>query len=570
MKQFWTVSILCALLLALFSCREEAVSPRLAEIDALLRTDPDSAYSLLCDSASTPLAGRRDSAMWRLLTAEARDKTFHDDTVPGEIRRASAYFRDRGDRKNLMRSLLYEGRILQNAGLHGEAVVTLLQSAEQADTAADRLYLGKIYNAIGEIYHSIGDSPQEAEYFEKAWKAYQKTDSAVFIDEAQSCYGLALCRSGRCDAGIRLMTEAFNSAKELGDTITLHLTLSNLAIGYLWADRNVPGRDCLSIIYANRQSMPITPYYLNLFLSCLINSGAPKDSIEMVKQELVRFVGEENLPLDYYLQMAPEKVNARLLKRLQESNHTLEEVIRSNLNNRVRIYHEDKIAKHARKIGKLEERRKWMIILSVVIVAFVCTIAYVRLLKRRQRISNLIRSVELLTAQGNHLSRLLEKTNREKENLNQANRHLIEKNEMRAEASELILGIFGELNKLYFERYLHEDSDKGRTSLIVLMDEQIRLLREDPTMLKGIETYINAVHGNILEDVYASVKLTPDQRRLVALQILDFVREAICSIFNITINSYYTRMNRLMARLQSSSSSRKDELISLIKHKNAR
>lgn len=497
------------------------MSPRLAEIDALLRTDPDSAYSLLCDSTSTPLAGRRDSAMWRLLTAEARDKTFHDDTVPGEIRRASAYFRDRGDRKNLMRSLFYEGRILQNAGLHGEAVVTLLQSAEQADTAADRLYLGKIYNAIGEIYHSIGDSPQEAEYFEKAWKAYQKTDSAVFIDEAQSCYGLALCRSGRCDAGIRLMTEAFNSAKELGDTITLHLTLSNLAIGYLWADRNVPGRDCLSIIYANRQSMPMAPEYLDLFLCCLINSGSPKDSIEMVKQELVRFVGEENLPLDYYLQMAPEKVNARLLKRLQESNHTLEEVIRSNLNNRVRIYHEDKIAKHARKIGKHEERRKWMIILSVVIVAFVCTIAYVRLLKRRQRITNLIRSVELLTAQGNHLSQLLEKTNKEKEDLNQENRHLIEKNEMTAEASELILGIFGELNKLYFERYLHEDSDKGRTSLIGLMDEQIRLLREDPTMLKGIETYINAVHGNILEDVYASVKLTPDQRRLVALQILD-------------------------------------------------
>ena len=138
-----------------------------------------------------------------------------------------------------MRSLFYEGRILQNAGLHGEAVVTLLQSAEQADTTADRLYLGKIYNAIGEIYQSIGDSPQEAEYFEKAWKAYQKTDSAVFIDEAQSCYGLALCRSGRCDAGIRLMTEAYNSAKKLGDTITLHLTLSNLAIGYLWADRNV-------------------------------------------------------------------------------------------------------------------------------------------------------------------------------------------------------------------------------------------------------------------------------------------------------------------------------------------
>ena len=358
MKQFWAISILCALLLALFSCREEAVSPRLAEIDALLRTDPDSAYSLLCDSTSTPLAGRRDSAMWRLLTAEARDKTFHDDTVPGEIRRASAYFRDRGDRKNLMRSLFYEGRILQNAGLHGEAVVTLLQSAEQADTTADRLYLGKIYNAIGEIYQSIGDSPQEAEYFEKAWKAYQKTDSAVFIDEAQSCYGLALCRSGRCDAGIRLMTEAYNSAKKLGDTITLHLTLSNLAIGYLWADRNVPGRDCLSIIYANRQSMPMAPEYLDLFLCCLINSGSPKDSIEMVKQELVRFVGDNNLPLDYYLQMAPEKVNARLLKRLQESNHTLEEVIRSNLNNRVRIYHETRVRdkEHHKKLNRQLEK----------------------------------------------------------------------------------------------------------------------------------------------------------------------------------------------------------------------
>ena len=215
MKQFWAISILCALLLALSPAGEEAVSPRLAEIDALLRTDPDSAYFRFYatarphhwpEGATAPCGG--------LLPPRPATRHFMTTRCPAKSAEASAYFRDRGDRKNLMRSLFYEGRILQNAGLHGEAVVTLLQSAEQADTTADRLYLGKIYNAIGEIYQSIGDSPQEAEYFEKAWKAYQKTDSAVFIDEAQSCYGLALCRSGRCDAGIRLMTEAYNSCQE--------------------------------------------------------------------------------------------------------------------------------------------------------------------------------------------------------------------------------------------------------------------------------------------------------------------------------------------------------------------
>lgn len=548
------------------------MSPRLAEIDALLRTDPDSAYSLLCDSASTPLAGKRDSAMWRLLTAEARDKTFHDDTVPGEIRRASAYFRDRGDRKNLMRSLFYEGRILQNAGLHGEAVVTLLQSAEQADTAADRLYLGKIYNAIGEIYHSIGDSPQEAEYFEKAWKAYQKTDSAVFIDEAQSCYGLALCRSGRCDAGIRLMTEAYNSAKELGDTITLHLTLSNLAIGYLWADRNVPGRDCLSIIYANRQSMPMAPEYLDLFLYSLIQTNAPNDSIETVANEFFAIGNRDEVCYEYYINKNDYK-NAfqSLHNELKDSEIRFTKKICSNVNRIINTININRAERLERKAEILQERNQWLLIIGSLLLSSIICVSYAIYSRKSKKIAKLLSTVELLAIESDNISKGFAKIDKRDINYEKTDIDISPNLKKEGEeASKLMLGLFAELNRLYFDCYIKEDSEKQRLAVINLMAGQIKLLREDSTMLTSMEKYINIIHDNLLSEVYSSVKLIPDQRRIVALSCLDFSREAICRIFNIKIENYYTRMNRLMARLQSSSSSRKVELISLIKHKNAR
>lgn len=569
MKQFWAISILCALLLALFSCREEAVSPRLAEIDALLRTDPDSAYSLLCDSTSTPLAGRRDSAMWRLLTAEARDKTFHDDTVPGEIRRASAYFRDRGDRKNLMRSLFYEGRILQNAGLHGEAVVTLLQSAEQADTTADRLYLGKIYNAIGEIYQSIGDSPQEAEYFEKAWKAYQKTDSAVFIDEAQSCYGLALCRSGRCDAGIRLMTEAYNSAKKLGDTITLHLTLSNLAIGYLWADRNVPGRDCLSIIYANRQSMPMAPEYLDLFLYSLIQTNAPNDSIEMVAKDLLQTAQKWKICYEYYINKNNfEYAFYSLRDELKENEIIFKKRLHNNINSTLNAFNLNRTNKLKQETEMLRQHNTWLIIVSILVAALTISITYILHIRRTKKTANLLNTIELLTIEWNRISEELKNSEATIDKLTHENTLLANKTEGE-EAAMLMLGIFAELNNLYFQRYMKEGSDKERKATINLMEGQIKLLREDPTILRCMEKYVDLIYDNILEDVYTTIKLMPNQYRIIALLCLNFSREAICRIFDITLNSYYTRMNRLVTRLNSSSSPRKDELIALIKQKSS-
>lgn len=101
---------------ALISCvNDSQLNPELSVIDKLTWTNPDSAYYLINKVDTTMLKNGKDSAMYRLLWAELRDKTYHDDTVPGEISKAALYFRVNNDSYNAMRALYYQGLMAYNA-----------------------------------------------------------------------------------------------------------------------------------------------------------------------------------------------------------------------------------------------------------------------------------------------------------------------------------------------------------------------------------------------------------------------------------------------------------------------
>ena len=189
---------LLLVLLTITGCntpRPSATEERLLQIDSLLNHDADSAISLLEEFSDSLVRTPRDSALFTLLSAESRYKTFIEDTSDCHVSRAARYFINTGDRHNAMRALFLQGHIRITTGRTGEAIVSLLAAEEFADTSADHLYLGKIYSSISEIYSKIGDTPQETEYAKLAYKQYQKLDSLIFIQESALDYGLAQCLS---------------------------------------------------------------------------------------------------------------------------------------------------------------------------------------------------------------------------------------------------------------------------------------------------------------------------------------------------------------------------------------
>lgn len=103
----------------------------LAVIDSLLTVRPDSALRLVEMFPDSLLRTSRDTALFRLMRAEARYKNFIDDTSEVEISAAARHFVESGDLRNAMRSLFAQGCILRNAGESGEAISTFLEAENE-------------------------------------------------------------------------------------------------------------------------------------------------------------------------------------------------------------------------------------------------------------------------------------------------------------------------------------------------------------------------------------------------------------------------------------------------------
>ena len=103
---------LLLVLLTITGCntpRPSATEERLLQIDSLLNHDADSAISLLEEFSDSLVRTPRDSALFTLLSAESRYKTFIEDTSDCHVSRAARYFINTGDRHNAMRALFLQG-----------------------------------------------------------------------------------------------------------------------------------------------------------------------------------------------------------------------------------------------------------------------------------------------------------------------------------------------------------------------------------------------------------------------------------------------------------------------------
>ena len=250
----------------------------IGEIDAMLVTNPDSAYGLLLDFDTTLLTTDRDKAMFDLLWAEARDKTFHDDTVAERISRAAQVFGKLEDSRNQMRALYYKGRILQNAEAYGSAVVTFLDALELADTT-ENYYIAKIYWALSEAEGRLGDRLQKSKYAKKTWERFQKLDSLIFEQESKLWYASTLTENDRAEEGIALMKEVYENGISCRDTGLISESLSSLGNACLWKKDYRSARKFLNKLYdIDKDDMALRDK--NFLLWAMVEDHAPADSIK--------------------------------------------------------------------------------------------------------------------------------------------------------------------------------------------------------------------------------------------------------------------------------------------------
>lgn len=531
-------------LLTVASCgRRYGAGARLADglaaIDSLLQTDPDSAYTLLERYERSRLGTHRDSAMFRLLWAEGRDKTFRDDTVADGITPAVDFFRHIGDRRNLMRSLFYQGRIHQNAGTYGAAMIAFHDGLENADST-DILYRAKLHTSASEVASAIGDWPSMEDESRKAWQCYVRLDSSIFIREAELWYATALAQNNKTDSSLNILHSLYKEVRSDGYAAFIDTVASHLANTYLWRKNFHEAGKYLKAIYEreNGENMPLRD--LNFLLWSMMNDYAPQDSIDLLAEKIADKYGKEKVWYEYYASVNdyPGAYNALLC-----DHNTLDSMygnkVRDNAIYLINQSQESRIA-IAKLELKLEKERRFRIIVTGLILVGILIAFFVRKAQLdKRKIKDLLASVSVVSRENNELQKAV------------------------TVEVPLLKKIIGSLDLLYSEYY--RTNEKERKGILGKMGEAIDRLRNDENLLKELEMEINRCSDNILDDIYTDKdRLTVTQRRLTAYLYFGLSTETICELLQVAPDAYYNRKSRLLDRIKGFASPRKDELLRMI------
>lgn len=535
-------------LVCLFACNgggEGDVREELGKVESIMESRPDSAYSLLCDFDKRKLKTVRDTALYRLLWAEGRYKTFHDDTVSDGIDKSVLFFRDAGERRNLMRALFYQGIIRKNAGAYGAAMLSFIESLDYVDST-ELFFRGNLHRNLGELANAIGDWPRQEEECRKSLECYRQMDSLVFAEDAQLWYATSLTENGRIDKGIDMMRGLYEKAAEREDNSERHKIASHLGNAYLWKGDYIRSRMSYSVIANESGFTEMEIRDLRFYLIAMVNDDVPEDSVAIVMDAIVGRNGI--VPYQYYLKKENykdafysllndyEELDKKYVKKTRSDVHFME----SNLQN-------SRIADLKKDLSLTRQRNLWMGTSAVLFLIMTIGISMYFIKRRSIKIKELLALVALLKKKEQE-SALCISDGKDDSTM------------------RLLKIIFGVLDDLYSDYYKLSDDEKTRKGILARMGQEVENLRGNKALLDGFEHEIDRVTGGLLKTVYSGLgrSLTSDQRRLVVFLYLRISIDAICLLLDINSSSFYNRKSRLLKKLMESSSSRKEELVALL------
>ena len=123
--------------------------------EAMMETAPDSALTLLSTFDTDSLSGAAQRARYALLMSMALDKNGIDTASFNIIQPAIDYYAKHGTPDDKLRTLYYQGRIFQNAGLRDSALRCISQAINLAPQIHDSICLARALVAQASVFKDL-------------------------------------------------------------------------------------------------------------------------------------------------------------------------------------------------------------------------------------------------------------------------------------------------------------------------------------------------------------------------------------------------------------------------------
>ena len=173
----------------LTSCHSR-IEHQLADIEALVSQQPDSALSALKRIDTLSIHRTKDKAYYALLLSAARDKCYIDVTNDSLITLSADYFANHGSLYNRMRSYYYQGIVRINKKEFPAAIVSLEKAEKDAKRLNDLRYLGLIYRNMASIFHATNNYSQAVDYTKAAISCFDNNKDSIYA--LYATYSLAV------------------------------------------------------------------------------------------------------------------------------------------------------------------------------------------------------------------------------------------------------------------------------------------------------------------------------------------------------------------------------------------
>ncbi len=309
----------------------------------------------------------------------------------------------------------------------------------------------------------------------------------------------------------------------------------------------------------------------------MIATGSPADSIELIATVISNDANFQKLPYEYYEYKKDYKQAYRgVIEVLHQNDSLFIERYHSSVSHEVKGYMDEEQAKAELRISHLNNIIVWIIISGVLLICLLVVMVRFYAVSRKKREKDLLYTLEILTKEKSEIVSRIDKLNSDNKNLSDENdllktkyahyihnRQDVQENESHFE-SDLLSKLFCQLDGLQREYYFHGKSEQGTGRIMERLSKLVELLRENMGLLNDMEGHINRDYDGVLAQVYGAVRLNVNQRRMVALLIMGFSKEAVCQIMGIEMSSFYLRMNRLVKRIDGCRPPKQTEFLALI------
>lgn len=559
-------SILLYILLCIMaiSCHRIASTDKsLEDIETLMYSYPDSAYESLKRYDRINLHTKRDFALYRLLLAEGRYKTYHPDTVDIALTDAAEYFKSADENVRAVRTLFCKAEIYRENGEIGKGICVSEEALSLIDTVAEPFQAGRLHYQISELYNAVWNGPQQLFHAEKAMDYFMKADTLDFLTDARLWYGNSLSQMNRNKEGVNILEQLLEEVSGNNDTVAVCQVLSYLGNAYMWERDYRNGYSAfrrLQILQADQMEKRD----MQLLLWSAIESKVPDKEIEAIADLLRLYYGGDSLIEEYFVRKGDYRNAYTLLKNeTEELNDTYVNLLRDTSREYVVMSHQDKLNAADARVSSMKIIIILTIIIGVISLVLLIVFALFYIQKKNNRIEKLLGRVSRTVSVAKEMRTQRNLLRQERDGIIEENKRL-SAHSSPATVSDFLHSLIDVLNS-HYEAYYSNQEEKG--VLLKNMREKIDILREDKDLLNQMEEIINNDTAGLLEDVFESLKRFGDpQRRLVCFLYLGLSTEAICAIFDITPTNYYNRKSRLMTKLHTSLSKRRNELIELLKN----